>query len=205
MKEGIHHFPVKPCKHQHIPHKHATSSAASAATNKTYRPVMELGFFARLSVFNAYTSILCDTILLLLLFSQLLLLLYRRRDQNGPLVGFSASPFPLFNSLQPIRSQAKEEKGAGEQRDNTPLNYSSLCSISPYLYRPALSQLRPFRSSSCGCFSSYRLFQPFSLRHQHCRPSYTSNPIQLNSGIEFVTSQVTSAHCLWYKKREQGA
>lgn len=56
-------------------------------------------------------------------------LLSRSRDQNGPLVGFSASPFPLFNSLQPIRSQAKEEKGAGEQRDNTPLNYSSLCSF----------------------------------------------------------------------------
>lgn len=43
---------------------------------------------------------------LLPLFSLLLLTLVwlkQSRDQNGPLVGFSASPFPLFYSLQPIR------------------------------------------------------------------------------------------------------
>lgn len=157
---------------------------------------MALGvFFACSSVFNAYTFILGGT-LLLLSFSQLLLLLHQSRDQNGPLVGFSASPFPLFNSLQPIRSQAEEEKGAGEQRDNTPLNYSSLCSISPHLYPPALSQLRPFTSflPSLSAFLS-----DINIAGHRILPT----PVQLNLGIEFVTLQVTPTHCLRYKKENK--
>lgn len=96
-------------------------------------------------------SFLLPLFSLLLLFLLLTLVwLKQSRDQNGPLVGFSASPFPLFYSLQPIRWQPKEEKGGWEQRDNTPLNYSSLRSVSPNLCPPpALSLPRPFRSSSC--------------------------------------------------------